>query len=497
MSETGAGVAGYPGAPAALGDVYQRREPERSVLYQTLLEHTETFLAENSVPAFVARTFRHFLDCGMLPRGFLRVVCSQCKHESLVAFSCKDRGFCPSCTARRAAQTAAHLVDSVLPHVPIRQWVLAVPFDLHHRLARDAVLGGEVLAIFIDELQRHLREVTDADEEAQTGTFTATQHFGSSLNLHVHHHVVALDGVYEQSPDGTMTFSRAPAPTSEELTGLVRRVATRVRKLVGQPETDEEPISQAPALKIFGAEPEEPAEPKLAAEHDGFNLHAAVAFEAHERVAIERLCRYILRGPLALGRLTKGPRGNVIYRLKTPRPDGTTHIVLSPLALLQRLSWLCVLPRAHTTHYHGVLAPAHAWRALVVPKEAELTKPPLRGCGTRWIKWSDLLRRVFLSSVLVCQLCGGERRIIAQIDEGPVARKILAHLGLPSEPPRRSPARAPDQLDAWNTGPPAWPDADAEPPPNCDEWPPPDAGEDLPPAFDYDQRVPETDLHVA
>jgi hypothetical protein len=81
---------------------------------------------------------------------------------------------------------------------------------------------------------------------------------------------------------------------------------------------------------------------------------------------IERLCRYILRGPLAVGRLTKGRRGNLVYQLKKPRPDGTTHIVLSPLALLQRLSWLCVLPRAHTPHYHGVLAPAHPWRALIV-----------------------------------------------------------------------------------------------------------------------------------
>jgi len=62
--------------------------------------------------------------------------------------------------------------------------------------------------------------------------------------------------------------------------------------------------------------------------------------------------------------------------------------------------------------------------------------PPLKGCGSRWIKWAELLKSVsltwvFLTDVLLCRLCGGERRIIAQIDEGPVARKILAHLGLP------------------------------------------------------------------
>ena len=53
------------------------------------------------------------------------------------------------------------------------------------------------------------------------------------------------------------------------------------------------------------------------------------------------------------------------------RPDMGAHLVLSPMALLQRLSWLCVLPWAHTTHYHGVLAPAHPLRALIVPKKEE------------------------------------------------------------------------------------------------------------------------------
>ena len=145
-----------------------------------------------------------------------------------------------------------------------------------------------------------------------------------------------------------------------------------------------------------------------------------------------------------------------------------------------------MVPRVHTTHSHGVLSSAHPWRALVVPKQDVLTKPPLRGCGARWIKWSELIRRVFLTDILICQLCGGPRRIVQHVNEGPIARKILEHLGLPSQAPTRSPARAPDQLDAWNTGPPGT--LDAEPPPDCDERPPP---------FEYDQRVPETDFHVS
>ncbi len=76
----------------------------------------------------------------------------------------------------------------------------------------------------------HQREAADAADEARAGTFTATQHFGSSLNLHVHFHVIGLDGVYEREPDGSMTFSRAPAPTRAQVEALVRRIAIRVRE---------------------------------------------------------------------------------------------------------------------------------------------------------------------------------------------------------------------------------------------------------------------------
>ena len=126
-------------------------------------------------------------------------------------------------------------------------------------------------------------------------------------------------------------------------------MAARVRALVGAPDESTEPIVQAPVLKVFGDEPRDDDAPSRAVQHDGFNLHANVAFEAHERVAVERLCRYMLRGPLASGRLRRGRADKLIYDLAHPRADGTTQLVLSPMALLQRLSWLCVLPHVHTT----------------------------------------------------------------------------------------------------------------------------------------------------
>jgi ribosomal protein S27E len=69
---------------------------------------------EQNLPSYIQREFDDFLHCGRLEYGFLRVRCEDCHHERLVAFSCKRRGFCPSCGARRMAESAALLVDLVL-----------------------------------------------------------------------------------------------------------------------------------------------------------------------------------------------------------------------------------------------------------------------------------------------------------------------------------------------------------------------------------------------
>ena len=83
--------------------------------------------------------------CGVLAHGLLRVRCDACGHDRLVAFSCKDRGIGPSCGDRRMVETAAHLVDRVLPDMPIRQWLVTSPYRLRYRYAWNAGFTGEVL----------------------------------------------------------------------------------------------------------------------------------------------------------------------------------------------------------------------------------------------------------------------------------------------------------------------------------------------------------------
>ena len=142
--------------------VYARRRPEESVLYGVVQAELEGFLAhararERAVPRFVEREFRAFLACGILAHGFVRVRCEACARERLVAFSCKGRGFCPSCGGRRMADTAAHLALRVLPEAPVRQWVLSLPFALRYRLACDGPLTSAVLGLFVRTVFASLR----------------------------------------------------------------------------------------------------------------------------------------------------------------------------------------------------------------------------------------------------------------------------------------------------------------------------------------------------
>jgi hypothetical protein len=136
---------------------YKRRRPEQTVLCKVVQEHLETFLGEGAArsehgfgyPAYVKEEFEAFLRCGLLQAGFSRLVCESCEREHLVAFSCKSRGFCPSCMGRRMTDTAKYLVENVLPVAPYRQWTLAFPRAIRFPLLRDREKLTAVLNAFL------------------------------------------------------------------------------------------------------------------------------------------------------------------------------------------------------------------------------------------------------------------------------------------------------------------------------------------------------------
>ena len=183
---------------------YERRRPEETTLYQVVQEQFETFLAQveaktgTGLPEFVKDEFEAYLECGILVHGFLRVRCADCAHEKLVA--CKRRGFCPSCGTRRMAESAAYLVDQVIPRVPVRQWVLSFPIPLRILFAAHPELLTPVLRIIHRVIARFLRKQAGLKRCAtDTGAVTIIQRFGSAANLNIHLHCLVLDGVYRRT----------------------------------------------------------------------------------------------------------------------------------------------------------------------------------------------------------------------------------------------------------------------------------------------------------
>ena len=93
-----------------------------------------------------------------------------------------------------------HLVDAVLPWVPVRQWVLTVPYRLRYQMAWNHGLSRAVLRVYT----RTLREVYWRGALArgiaggQTGMVTALQRAGGALNVNLHFHTLVLDGVFRQ-----------------------------------------------------------------------------------------------------------------------------------------------------------------------------------------------------------------------------------------------------------------------------------------------------------
>jgi hypothetical protein len=109
-------------------------------------QHAASFIAHVEAstaaapPHIVKDEFDAFLECGILAHGLLRLRCGDCGHDKLVASSCKRRGICPSRGARRMSQTAAHLVDHVILHARVRQWVLSLL--VARKKCRTSILGS-------------------------------------------------------------------------------------------------------------------------------------------------------------------------------------------------------------------------------------------------------------------------------------------------------------------------------------------------------------------
>src|SRR5262249_50258581 len=150
----------------------------------------------------------------------------------------------------RMAELAAHLVDGVLGGLPVRQWVLTLPYRLRYALAWDHRLCRAVLGVFIRAVLgfERRRAGRRGIPGGTGGAVTAIQRFGSALNVNLHFHTLVAEGVFIEDVEGTRRFVPAPAPTDHEVTRLLTAVRRRIVRLVARHGIDlEDPSGEAQA----------------------------------------------------------------------------------------------------------------------------------------------------------------------------------------------------------------------------------------------------------
>ena len=154
----------------------------------------------------------------------------------------------------------------------------------------------------------------------------------------------------------------------------------------------------------------------------------------------------------------------MILDLRHRWADGTTYLVFEPQELLERLASLTPRPRINLLLYYGVLGARSAWRSRIAATGRASSEAPLAMTGdpvlptatdppkTNWL-WAELMQRSFGFDVLACPRCGDRLELIALIEDPSVLRRILSHLGLPTEVPTARPARPPPlpigRADTW------------------------------------------------
>lgn len=452
-----------PACSPAARRTYRARNPAGNPLNRLALDHLLEFKEWlKSAPSRKPRphaaaldALERYTECGVLRYGAVRYRCPGCGHDVFVAFSCKRRGVCPSCDAKRSAVITAAALDRLLPPARYRQWVLVIPKRLRYFLNGRPELAGYLSKLLAREVGRFLGR----GAPGVPAQLHFIQRFGGALNLHVHVHAVVSDGGFllkGLSGREALVFVPAAGPDDGELARMVASIRCKLLR----------------RLRDTGCLAPEAAQEMLGWEHSGFSLHRDVVIEPRDRRGLGRLVGYCSRPALSPERLTYSAKARLAVYKTEPRPGQPTALVMDPLEFLRR--WGLLLPPAHRNlvHYYGALAPRSPLRRALTAKaeeeagrkrKEEESAEKLRKRGS---SWAACLARVFEVFPLICPNCGIELKPVAAIFDDAELVRLLTHFGLSTDFPVYRPAPALPQYAA-KRGP---PDEDCQLNPLADQY---------------------------
>lgn len=393
---------------------YTRRQPETTPLYR-IVYHYHDKLARVWEQRFQQRygvlrdevlsAFESYLDCGIVTHGAARAQCECCNHSILIAFSCKARGCCPSCGAKRAAMFAEHLHERVMAPVDHRHIVFSIPKRLRAFFRYDRSLHG---ILFTAAWQTICSQI----DGGIPGLILVVQTAGESLNHNPHLHGILSDGLW--SPDGTFV----PFVTPLDPSLLVHNFAARVTDAL---------VARELLHPVH-------AEALLAQAHTGFSVWLGDPIAADDADGRRFLARYIDRPPLSHDRLS------VRHDTVRYHSDTTESWKGHPLEFLARLSPHLPNKWEQCTRYFGHYSSRTRGKArressfgvvIEIPQDSSSDKkPPNRS-------WARMIKQIFELDPLCCPRCGGAMHIRAFITDHQELSRLMNNLGIaqPRAPP--------------------------------------------------------------
>ncbi len=413
--------------------VYHPRKPKESQLWNLLNNHFDGF-ENNYTERFekqygffrpvVSETVKDYLKCGDLKEGFARVQCPDCKHQFILAFSCRGRWFCPSCHAKKVIQFGEHLRHEILYPVPHRQYVFTIPKILRGYFKYDRKLLGKLCQCANLSLLTFLRLVTSIDNGVLGAVMTIHTFGDYSRTWHPHLHAIVADGLFSRNgvflpkktdPQGLETIFRANVLKMLKKEGKIDD--TLIKNIMGWRYTS------------------------------GFSVHNGVRIARDDEDGKEAISQYIIRNPFSVKKLTyKEKTGKVIYKSKMTHGKNkgnflvmdaeefiaaiTQHIPEKSFQMVRYYGWYSNKTRGirdkknDQTDNHNSTSIPEEIEVINVSSYKPRRIPPKT--------WRDCIKKIWEVDPLECPHCHAEMKIISFISkaQSDVIYKILTHLGL-------------------------------------------------------------------
>ena len=445
---------------------YYRRQVEDTPLYRLVYHHRDELerqwesrfeQAHGFLRKSVLEAFDEYLNCGIILHGCARLHCEHCNHSELLAFSCKRRGLCPSCDAKRALIFAEHLEHEVLLPYPHRHLVFTIP----KRLRIYFKFNRKLHSILYSSGWSAWKRYTAKHLSGSTGIVMALHTAGEELKFHPHIHAIALNGAIDKNGD----FIQLPSLDTTILESYFQQ----------------EVFNRLIAANVIE---KELAVDMATWEHSGFSAWAGETIEPTDTEHRLFLSRYLKKAVISNQRLTIDD-SNPLATTVTYRSSKTEQILsygfqpgslvsnvtaytisaetekqFSPLEFLATLTLHIPDKWEQTTRYYGIYAARTRGKKRRLEQEAleqnkllaedtnqdsAIPMPPFSDHEEQKPKpsktWAACMKRVFEVDPLVCPKCGNLMKIKAFITDSKEISRLCNNLGI-------APWRAPPKFGA-------------------------------------------------